>query len=166
MNGKQLAAAIYEWADKQAFHPDDFGILTANELLELLDKDKGSPGDEFKHEVIDHLKEELARAEETDEYVEIGTLKRLIMTFEDTGEEFEDLKAEPEKRLYSYILQDQHTFVILLHENQYTDTEFLQFVNDRRYEYRQEFTGNRGVYEVAYLLMEDGFKLSPRVVLT
>jgi hypothetical protein len=40
LSGKEIAELIYEWADKNRIHPDDFDMLFANELLEKLESDK------------------------------------------------------------------------------------------------------------------------------
>ena len=39
MKGVEIADLIYEWANKQAFHPDDFDLLFAKELIERLEED-------------------------------------------------------------------------------------------------------------------------------
>lgn len=40
MKGEKIADLIVEWASEQGIHPDDFNSLFAEELIELLDKDK------------------------------------------------------------------------------------------------------------------------------
>jgi hypothetical protein len=39
MTGKEIAKLIYDWADNQRIHPDDFDSLFVPELLEMLEKD-------------------------------------------------------------------------------------------------------------------------------
>jgi hypothetical protein len=41
MRGKEIAELVYEWANKNHIHPDDFDMLFANELLEKLEEDRG-----------------------------------------------------------------------------------------------------------------------------
>jgi hypothetical protein len=40
MKGSEIAKLIYEWADKNNIHPDDFDMLFAHELIENLELDK------------------------------------------------------------------------------------------------------------------------------
>ena len=37
MEGKEIAELLYEWAEKNRIHPDDFEILFVNELLDKLE---------------------------------------------------------------------------------------------------------------------------------
>lgn len=39
MTGKKLAALIYEWANQQGMHPDDFNDLFVHELLEKMEEE-------------------------------------------------------------------------------------------------------------------------------
>lgn len=40
MKGEELADLIEEWLNKNSVHPDDFNMLFANELLDLMCEDK------------------------------------------------------------------------------------------------------------------------------
>lgn len=40
MNGKEIAELIFDWADKNGMHPDDFSNLFVEELIEYLEEDK------------------------------------------------------------------------------------------------------------------------------
>jgi hypothetical protein len=40
MEGKEIANLIYEWANKEKIHPDDFDVLFAFELLAMLEQDE------------------------------------------------------------------------------------------------------------------------------
>ena len=40
MKGKEIAALIWEWLEKSDLHPDDVGMLFAEELIEKLEEDK------------------------------------------------------------------------------------------------------------------------------
>lgn len=40
LTGKEIANLVYDWADKQHIHPDDFDMLFVNELLEEMENDK------------------------------------------------------------------------------------------------------------------------------
>jgi hypothetical protein len=40
MKGAELAELIYQWANDNRMHPDDFSMLFAEELLERLEADK------------------------------------------------------------------------------------------------------------------------------
>jgi hypothetical protein len=39
VKGKEIAKLIYEWANKNHMHPDDFSMLFADELLDKLEND-------------------------------------------------------------------------------------------------------------------------------
>jgi hypothetical protein len=39
MNGKEIVKLIEEWANKKRIHPDDFDMLFAHELLEMMEED-------------------------------------------------------------------------------------------------------------------------------
>lgn len=39
MEGKKIVELIFDWADKNNVHPDDFGMLFADELIEKMESD-------------------------------------------------------------------------------------------------------------------------------